>query len=199
MIKFYGVFQLVKVIKEDKTKKGDTIIYFSAASKRTEKDTDFKLFKMFGDQADFFLRNLTKGNDGQYQSRKMFIEGYVETYLSNQDVACIAELAPSMIPQQIGLLKQGITVKAKTTIKISKDTYAVRHFEFVDKPKDNEVEIILNGEMQNLGAQVVPTSSDDIESSNIKQMVNEKNKILNEGFKDFDDEDFVNGGIESNI
>ena len=87
----------------------------------------------------------------------------------------------------------------QTTIKVDKDTYVVRHFEFVDKPKDNEVEIILNGEMQSLGNQATPASLDDIESSNIKQIANEKNKILNEGFKDFDDADFVNGGIESNI
>lgn len=200
MIKFYGVFQLVRVIKEDKTKKGDTVVFLSAASRRTDKDSDFKLLKMFGDQADFFLRNLTKGNDGQYQSRKMMVEGYVETYSSNQDVACIAELTPSMIPQQIGLLKQGITVKAKTTIKVDKDTYVVKHFEFVDKPKDNGVEIILNGEMQNLGTQMAPTSNNSSvsDSSEIKQIANEKNKILNDGFKDFNDEEFVGNDIVSN-
>lgn len=198
MIKFYGVFQLVKVIKEDKTKKNDSIVYFSAASRRTDKETDFKLFKIFGDQADFFIRNLAKDNDGKYQSRRMFIEGYVETYTSNRDVSCIAELTPDLIPQQIGLLKQGITVKAKTTIRVDQDTYVVRHMEFVDKPKDNGIEIILNSEMQELSSK-----HDDviqpIEQSNVKQISNEKNKIINEEFKSLDDDEFVGKNIADNV
>lgn len=198
MIKFYGIFQLVKIIKEDKTKKNDTMVYFSACSRRSDKDTDFKLFKMFGDQADFMLRNLTKGNDGNYQSRKMFIEGYVETYTANKDVSCIAELTPDLIPQQIGLLKQSITVKAKTNIKVDQDTYVVRHMEFVDKPKDTGVEIILNSEMQTLASQQVAATV-QAPTSEIKQISNEKNKILNDGFKSLDDDEFVGKSIVDNV
>ena len=47
MIKYYGVFQLVKVTKEGKTKNGEKMVYFTAASQRSKEDTDFKLFKMF--------------------------------------------------------------------------------------------------------------------------------------------------------
>ena len=108
MINFYGVFQLVKVHKEDKTKRGDTVVYFTAATKRTEQDTDFKFFKMFGNDADFFLRNLIKDSDGKYKSRKMFIHGYVSTYYDNEEVKCTASLTPEHIPQQLGYINKNI-------------------------------------------------------------------------------------------
>ena len=146
MIRFYGIWQLVKVIKEDKTKKGDTFVQFVAATQRGD-ETDFKLFDVFGHNADYMLRNLTKDNDGKYLSRKMFIEGYVKTYNDTQDIKCTADINKNMIPLEIGMLKQDITVNATTQIKIPKDIYIVSTFDFVDKPRDNGVSILVNNEI----------------------------------------------------
>lgn len=193
MIKYYGIFQLVKVIKKDKTKKNaNTVVYFSAASRRSETDTDFKLFKAYGNTADYFLRNLQKNSEGKYQSRKMYLDGYVETYNDNQDVTCIADLTPDLIPAEIGLLKQNITVKAKTQIKVQKDSYVVSSLEFVDKPKDNGVEIILNSELND----ITKGKDDSLKESNnkqteIKKIASEKNKILDDDFKVLDDDDIA--------
>lgn len=148
MIKFYGVFQLVKVHKEDKTKKGDTTVYFTAATSRGEDKTDFKFFKMIGQNADFLLRNLQKDSEGKYKSRKMMIEGYVETYNYNEEVECIANLKKDKIPEQAGYLKVDLKIKAKQTIQSQRDTYVVKHFEFVDKKKDADIEVLINDEIE---------------------------------------------------
>lgn len=147
MIKFYGVFQLVKVVKEDKTKKGDSIVYFSAASNRGEDKTDFKFCKIVGSNADFMLRNLLKDDKGKYKSRKMMLEGYVETYTDNQEVECTANLKKEQIPQQAGFLKSDLKIKAKTTIQVPKDIYIVKHLEFVDKKKEMDVEVMINDDI----------------------------------------------------
>lgn len=148
MIKFYGVFQLVKVHKEDKTKNGDKTVSFTAASNRGEDKTDFKFFKMFGNNAEYFIRNLQKDNEGKYKSRKMMIEGYVETYTDNQEVVCTANIKKDKIPEQAGFLKADLKIKAKQTIQVQKDIYKVTHFEFVDKKKDQEIEVLINDEME---------------------------------------------------
>lgn len=191
MIEYNGIFQLVKVVKEDKTKKsGDTVVYFTAASKRTEKDSDFKLFKIYGHNADFMLRNMTKGNDGKYQSRKMYLAGYVETYIENQDVVCEADIETSAIPPNIGLLKSNITVKCRTTIRVPKDTYVVRTLEFVDKPKDNALEIIVNSGITNLDSSVNVSSQEPQGAMGAKSATSLANKELDTAFKALDNTEF---------
>ena len=148
MIFFNGIFQLVKVHKESKTQKGDTIVYFTGASQRAEDKTDFKFFKMIGQKADFFLRNLQKNNDGKYISRKMFISGYIETYNENQEVECTASLKKDKIPEQAGYLKVDLKIKAKTQVQIQRDTLMVQNFEFVDKKKDQEVSVMIDDEIE---------------------------------------------------
>ena len=199
MIEYHGVFQLVKVVKEDKTGKGDTAVYFTAATKRFDKDTDFKFFKVFGQQADFMLRNLIKGNDGKYQSRKMYLTGYVETYTENQEVVCEADIETSAIPPNIGLLKQNITVKCKTIIKVPKDIYMVRHLEFVDKPKDNGLEIIVNNGITQSDDTVISASSGSHGASVAKETTSKANKEINDAlneFKEVDLESFTGGTLE---
>jgi hypothetical protein len=147
MINYYGIFQLVKVHKEDKTRKGDTVVYFTAATRRTEKDTDFKFFKVYGQDADYMLRNLIKGEDGKYKSRKMHLQGYVETYNENQEVKCTANLKPEHIPEQLGFLNKVITINAKTTTQVQRDTYVVKHLEFVDKQNDMDIEVVINDDL----------------------------------------------------
>jgi len=189
MIEFHGVFQLVKVVKEDKTGKGNTAVYFTAATKRSDTETDFKLFKVFGQQADFMLRNLIKGNDGKYQSRKMYLTGYVETYNDNQEVTCEADVETSAIPPNIGLLKTNITIKCKTIIKVPKDIYSVRHLEFVDKPKDSGLEIIVNNgisQADNGSSVVAPTGS------TAKETTSKANREINDALKEFKDVDLEN-------
>lgn len=195
MIEFHGVFQLVKVVKEDKTSKGNTAVYFTAATKRSDTETDFKLFKVFGQQADFMLRNLIKGNDGKYQSRKMYLTGFVETYNDNQEVTCEADVESSAIPPNIGLLKTNITIKCKTIIKVPKDIYSIRHLEFVDKPKDNGLEIIVNNGIAQADTGSVVSSG----ASTAKATTNQANKDINEALKEFkevDLENFTGGSLE---
>jgi hypothetical protein len=195
MIEFHGVFQLVKVVKEDKTSKGNTAVYFTAATKRSDTETDFKLFKVFGQQADFMLRNLIKGNDGKYQSRKMYLTGFVETYNDNQEVTCEADVESSAIPPNIGLLKTNITIKCKTIIKVPKDIYSIRHLEFVDKPKDNGLEIIVNNGIAQADAGSVVSSG----TSTAKEATNKANKEINDAlneFKEVDLEHFSGGNLE---
>lgn len=146
MIKFNGIWQLVRVTKEDKTKKGDTFVQFVAASNRGD-ESDFKLLSMYGNSADYFLRNLTKDNEGKYLSRKMYIEGHIRTYNDTQDITCTAEIKKEMIPAQIGLLKEDISVNAVTQIKVPRDVFEVSSFEFVDKPRDSSVSILVNNEV----------------------------------------------------
>lgn len=164
MINFYGVFQLVKVNKEDKTKKnGDTIVYFTAATNRGEDKTDFKLFKIIGRNADYMIRNLQKV-DGKYKSRKMFLQGYVETYKENKDVEVVASVKKEKIPEQIGYIKSNLKVKCTNTIQIERDTYVVRSIEFVDKKRDEEVEIYINDNEDDIvSVESFISDADDIE------------------------------------
>lgn len=189
MISFNGMFQLVKVLKEDKTRKGDTSVFFSAASHRSDKETDFKVFKVFGAQADFMLRNLVKGNDGKYQSRKMYLSGVVETYYDNQDVSCEADIEPNDITPNIGILKQNITVRCKTTLRIQKDMYSVKHLEFADRAKDSGVEIIINNGITNSNDSVIVGTSESKQGSSAKAATTEANKEINKALSEFKDVD----------
>lgn len=190
MINFYGVFQLVKVHKEDKTKKGDTVIYFTAATKRTEADTDFKFFKMYGNDADFFLRNLIRDSNGHYKSRKMFIHGYVSTYYDNEEVKCTASLTPEHIPQQLGYINKNIKINAKTTTKVQKDIYMVRNFEFVDSKGDNDIEVIVSDDMTEYTNETVISSDNNNASPSTDKETRKQNKsvqdTIGEAFKDLD-------------
>lgn len=143
MIKYYGVFQLVKVVKEGKTKDGEKIVYFTAASRRNEDNTDFKLFKMYKKNAERFIGNLEK-QDNKYKSRKMMIEGYVETYQENQEVICSASVKKDKLPSKYGELIKNFKVEAKTTIKVDRDVYIVNHFEFLDKKGTGDKTVIVD-------------------------------------------------------
>lgn len=196
MIKFYGVFQLVKIHKEDKTKKGDTMVYLTAASNRGEDKTDFKFFKIYGKNAEFLLRNLQKDDKGKYKSRKMFLEGYVETYMDNQEVECTANLKKEKVPEQAGFLKVDLKIKAKTTVQVQRDTYIVNHFEFVDKKKDMDVEVLINDEIEfeyNEDDDVSSnTSQKTMSSSEIKKEAKDVSKGLNDAFKSLDNLKMIN-------
>lgn len=191
MIKFYGIFQLVKINKEDKTKKGDTMVYFTAASNRGEDKTDFKFFKMYGQNADFLLRNLQKDDKGKYKSRKMMIEGYVETYMDNQEVECTANLKKDKVPEQAGFLKVDLKIKAKTTVQVQRDTYVVNHFEFVDKKKEMDVEVLINDEIEfeyNDDDEVaISDNNKQVKtSSEVKREAKSVSNGLNDAFKSLD-------------
>lgn len=192
MINYYGVFQLVKVHNEDKTKRGDTVVFFTAASRRTEKDSDFKFFKMFGNEADFFLRNLLKGDDGKYKSRKMMIHGYVETYTENREVKCTANLTPQHIPQQLGFLNKNIRIDAKTTTKVEKDIYIVKNFEFVDTPKDMDIEVVVNDDMTEFTSETpIVNDNNKVSETKPENKIEKKNgnfvqNSIDAAFKDLD-------------
>ena len=48
------------------------------------------------------------------------------------------------------LLKKNLTIKAKTQIKVQRDIYVVKHMEYVDKQKDNGLEIIVNSPLEDV-------------------------------------------------
>lgn len=132
MINFYGIFQLVKVVKIGETKKKDLVVYFTAASNRAEDVSDFKLFKVFGKNAEKFINNLEKKGDG-YKSRRMMIDGYVETYVEDRTVTCSASVKKDKFPAKYGELIKDFKVETSTTIKIDRDSYVINHFQFLDK------------------------------------------------------------------
>lgn len=205
MIKYYGLFNLVKVIKQDKTKNGNTVVFFMAASRRTETASDFKLFKIYGNEADFLIRNLTKDNEGNYQSRKMLLEGYVETYQDNEDVDCIAEVEANAIPPEIGVLKMNLTIKAKTTIKVNKDIYVVKHLDFADKARDRSIEIIVNSGLVDVedGNPIITASKNSSSANSAKQESNQAAKALNDAYENLSKSEEIiipelDGNIEDN-
>lgn len=156
MLKTHGIFNLGKVIQESKTKNGDTYIMFSAATQRGEQ-TDWILCKVFGRMADYFIKNLTKNNEGKYRSRKMMIEGVVEIFDQDKEIELSANVKPDAIPQHVGYLTKEIKVKVKTFEKMKECQLLVNYLEFVDKKKEDEIEIVLN---------------DTIDSENYKQALN---------------------------
>lgn len=131
MIKFYGVFQLVKVTKEGKTKDGEKMVYFTAASRRSKEDTDFKLFRMTRKNAENFINNLERKENG-YKSRKLFIEGYVETYKEESYVEVEKKIKAGELPERYGEIIRDLKIKIKKKVPLDKDIYVVNHFEFLD-------------------------------------------------------------------
>lgn len=161
MIKYYGIFQLVKVTKETKTSKSkEPMVYFTAASNRSKDESDFKLFKMYGKNVENFISNLEKEGD-KYKSRRMLIEGYVETYQEEQEVVCSCSVKKDKLPSKYGNLTSNFKVEAKTTIKVDKDIYVVSHFTFVDNKGKGNKTVIVDSDDEDDGTYFVDDDSDD--------------------------------------
>lgn len=143
MIKTYGIYNLGKVLSESKTKSGDSFVMFSAASKRGE-NTDWVTFKAFGRVADYFLRGMVKNNDGKYRSRKMIIEGVLETSEQDRPIELTTEISPSHIPEQLGYLRNDIKIRVKTLEKMKDFAVIISSLDFLDNKKENEIEVVLN-------------------------------------------------------
>lgn len=166
MIKFYGIFQLVKVVKVGETKNKDLMIYFTAASNRTKDTSDFKLFKVFGKNAEKLINNLEKKGDG-YKSRRMMIEGYVETYTEDRTVKCSASIKKEKFPAKYGELLKDFKVEASAVIKIQRDSYSVNHFQFLDKKTGSNTNFIDTED----GEEEIVFIDDDVEDDELMQSV----------------------------
>lgn len=174
MIKFYGVFQLVKVIKISKTKSKDLVVYFTAASNRKEDVSDFKLFKVFGKNAERFINNLEKKGEG-YKSRRMMIEGYVETYTEDKKVKCSASIKKDTFPSKYGELIKDFKVEANTIVKIDRDSYVINHFQFLDKKDGGSTKYIEGGEEED----EIVFCDDEEEEENLMKTVELKSSFKN--------------------
>lgn len=195
MIKFYGIFQLVKVVKIGETKKKDLVVYFTAASNRSEDVSDFKLFKVFGKNAEKFINNLEKKGDG-YKSRRMMIEGYVETYTEDKVVTCSASVKKEKFPTKYGELIKDFKVEASTTIKVDRDSYVINHFQFLDKKTGGSVKYVDNGELEDDPIICDDDDSEDEEETLMKtvesKLTSKLNKDNNLGRKVLDGENKLN-------
>lgn len=177
MIMYYGVFQLVKVVKIGETKKKDPMVYFTAASYRDKDTSDFKLFKAFGKNAERFIKNLEKKGDG-YKSRRMMIEGYVETYTDNKEVVCSASIKKDKFPAKYGEIIKDFKVEAKATVKMERDSYVINRFQFLDKKLNGEA-TILDADAEDEGTTFV--DDDEVDTTDnymdtIENLSSKKNK-----------------------
>lgn len=142
MINFYGDFRLVRVEKEMRTSKSnDLMIFFTAATKRTKDESDFKFFKIIGKNAERFISNLEKDNDGNYKSRYMLIDGYVETYDDVEKKAFKVNMKAKDLPSEYGRLTEDFSFTIRKKIKVNKETYVVSHFTFLDSKKSKKAYI----------------------------------------------------------
>lgn len=187
MMKFYGIYQLVEVKAKDVTKSGQTVVYFIAASKRGEDKTDFFFCKMFGKNADFFLRNLAKNEEGKYKSRKMFLEGTVETFKAKREVVCLAKVNKDSINKQTGVLYNDITIKATNEIQELQYSLLVKNIEFLDKKSDIKVEVLSDeyNANDNINEQDSKMTKEEIE-----EIENDRKSIAKELGKYMDDNQF---------
>lgn len=144
MFSFYGVCQLVSVKKIDKTKDNRTVVYFKVATNRGEDKTDFMFCKVYGNTADFFIRNLVKGEDGKYKSRKLFLDGNIETYNAKKEVECIANIKKEDLVEQYGKLYTDLKIIATTTTSENQFVFRVKELEFLDKKNEVKVAILAN-------------------------------------------------------
>lgn len=177
MIKFYGIFQLVKVVKIGETKKKDLMIYFTAASNRSEGVSDFKLFKVFGKNAEKFINNLEKKGDG-YKSRRMMIEGYVETYNDDKVVKCSASVKKEKLPEKYGKLIKDFKVETNAIVTIQRDAYSVTQFQFLDKKSDGSTKFIDNGEEEE--ETIICDDDEETEEKALMESVSSKSLTKND-------------------
>lgn len=145
MIHFSGVFQLAAINKEDQTRSGDKIVYFTAFSRRGDQ-SDKVFCKVFGKTAEYLMRNLTKKDDGKYISRKMELAGTIETYKqAKMETLPGKTITPDMLDPQLGLLKTSITINFTREVEEEKFMFKVSYLEFVDKKRETEVIEIYRG------------------------------------------------------
>lgn len=142
MLTMAGVLQIGAIIKEDVTKNGDKVVYFTGYARRGE-ESDKVFCKVFGKNAEYLLRNLPKKADGSYSSRKIEISGYLETYTQKKSDKCEPYvIQPSDLDASLGSLYQPIQIVVTKEVDEEKFLIRINHLEFVDKKKDaNFVEI----------------------------------------------------------
>lgn len=138
MIHFSGTFQLAAINKEDTTKSGDKIVYFTCFSRRGEQ-SDRVFCKVFGKSAEYLMRNLVKKEDGSYKSRKLYLAGSIETYeTTKQESLPPKEILPQDLPAQYGVLKEPIAIIFTREAKEITYCFKVSHLDFEDKKKETE-------------------------------------------------------------
>lgn len=148
MLHFSGMLQLAAIVKEDTTKNGDKLVYFTGYSRRGE-DSDKVFCKVYGNTAEYLMRNLVKKDDGKYVSRKIYVAGYLETYVQTRTESLPPKLLePSDLDPQYGMLTQSIKIVFKRETKEEKFLLKVSHLDFEDKKRDLEtIEIYRGGDV----------------------------------------------------
>lgn len=166
MIHFSGTFQLAAIVKEDTTKKGDKIVYFTAYSRRGDQ-SDKVFCKCFGNTAEYLMRNLTKKADGKYASRKLYIAGTLETYKQNKQETLPAKvITPDMLDKQLGVLKESIQISFTRDVEEEKFMLKVSYLDFEDKKKETEIIEIYRGGSKDSNLVEAATTIDSSLSNN---------------------------------
>lgn len=150
MLHVSGVVQLAAIVKEDETKNKDKIVYFTAFTRRGDKD-DKVFCKVYGNTAEYLIRNLIKKDDGSYKSRKLYIAGNIEIYKQNRPVTIPKVVPRTALPAQLGVLKEDITIQFTKEMEEDKMMIKVSFLEFEDKKKDTETIEIYRGDGGNDG------------------------------------------------
>lgn len=139
MIHFNGSFQLGAVVKEDFATEGDKVVYFVAFSKRGKNNSDEVFCKVTGKTADVFIKNLIKRDDGSYKSRRMYLEGVLETYKKQKrEVLPPKTIKPDDLDENLGKLFLPIAIVFERNVEEQKVVLKVNHLEFVDKKNEDE-------------------------------------------------------------
>lgn len=145
MLHISGVVQLAAVVKEDETKNKDKIVFFTAFTRRGDKD-DKVFCKVYGNTAEYLIRNLVRKDDGSYKSRKLYIAGNIETYKQTKPVNIPKVVPKSALPPQLGVLKEDITIHFTKEMEEDKMMIKVSFLEFEDKKKESETIEIYRGD-----------------------------------------------------
>lgn len=138
MIHFSGTFQLAAINKEDTTKSGDKVVYFTCFSRRGDQ-SDRVFCKVYGKSAEYLMRNLVKKEDGSYKSRKLYLAGSIESYETTKTESLPPkELRPQDLPPQFGVLKEPIAIILTREAKETTYCFKVSFLDFEDKKKETE-------------------------------------------------------------
>lgn len=201
MIKFYGDFQLVKIIKESTTKKDTKSVMFNVASNRylgdNKKETDFIFCQAFGKVAEALINNLPKDEEtGKYKSRRMLLEGEIKTYKTTKKEEFQKKVKPSDIPEEAGTLNTTLNILFKKPVETTETVFVVRSIHFLDnkyKTANDEEELIVsveNDEEETLNEiqeeidkkikQEKETYTDDLsQDEGLKKLTQKDDSILN--------------------
>lgn len=145
MLHISGVVQLAAIVKEDETKNKDKIVYFTAFTRRGDKD-DKVFCKVYGNTAEYLIRNLIKKDNGDYKSRKLYIAGNIETYKQNRPVTIPKTVPKDALPPQLGVLKEDITIQFTKEMEEDRMMIKVSYLDFEDKKKNSETIEIYRGD-----------------------------------------------------